>query len=122
MKARGFTLVEIIAVLVVLGLLLAIALPRLLDRFGASEAAMSEVTKDLIAERSRLFAIERGITVTGTSCFINLPTLVDMGVIEEGLIKSNNYADRYHVVVEFKANTYVVTLSSEARNGLACSI
>lgn len=55
MKKNGFTLIEIIGVLVIISLLLIIILPNILNKFYGNKDEYSEVNEKLIIEAARVY-------------------------------------------------------------------
>jgi len=61
---RGFTLVEVVAVIVVLGVLLGVALPRFMDHRDRARNAVARGTRGALAEAVRLASMDV-VTRTG---------------------------------------------------------
>ena len=58
MNKKGFTLVEIIAVIVVIAIILAVALPRVLDQFAGYRGDLDAKQKDILIEVMRGYVNE----------------------------------------------------------------
>jgi MSHA pilin protein MshB len=84
-RSRGFTLVELTAVMVILGVLSASAVPRFIDLAGQAHAAVVEHTAD---------ALSAGLTIALASCALR--SWADQDNL-------SGYADG---VVDFNANCY----------------
>ncbi|SFC41392.1 type IV pilus assembly protein PilA [Alkalibacterium subtropicum] len=77
-KEEGFTLVELLAVIVILGIILAIAIPSIggvIDR-ASEDAATAEET--LVVDAGRLYFVQNP-----TVASVTVETLVDEGYIDE---------------------------------------
>ena len=114
MKEKGFTLTEIIAVLAVLGLLLAIALPQVLSQFRSQQEGMSEKQKDLIIESTRLYVEDNALNVPGAEgCRFTFDTLVALDVLNQGFLDSVTFGGEYFVLVRHNSNVYTVTIEND---------
>ena len=58
MNQKGFTLVELLAVIIVIGLLASFALPQVLNQFNNNAGKLSEQQKNLIEESAYSYLLE----------------------------------------------------------------
>ncbi|MFL2117298.1 competence type IV pilus major pilin ComGC [Marinilactibacillus psychrotolerans] len=76
-KENGFTLVELLAVLVILGIIVAIAIPSIGKIIDNAEGSASESEIALVEDAARLYFIEN----EGTE--VDVETLISEGYLEE---------------------------------------
>jgi len=97
MNKKGFTLVELIAVLLIIGLLVAIMLPRILNQFTNYQGELSERQRELIIEAARQYIDSNSsrAPAVNQSCCITLGYLVDQRVVNEGLLRQASINENY---------------------------
>ncbi|MEC6747145.1 type II secretion system protein [Marinilactibacillus sp. XAAS-LB27] len=66
-KENGFTLVELLAVLVILGIIVAIAIPAIGNVVDNAETKAAEAEQALVIDAARLYDIENDISSEGVS-------------------------------------------------------
>ena len=79
MNKKGFTLIEILGVVVVLGLLLLVVAPPLINRINTHETEVTDVQKQMVEEASDLYL--DSITWSGSSICVSINTLKDKGFL-----------------------------------------
>lgn len=99
MKKNGFTLVELLAVVIILALLAMFALPRVLNQFSNYREGLDEDQRQLIIEAARVYVNENvgkflGGTVTNPKTYcIELETLVDDGALNKKFLDKTKFGD-----------------------------
>ncbi len=120
MKKNGFTLIEIIAVIVVLGVILLIIMPNFTDILNRSRQRLNQSQKDQIISSARVWGIEN----LGSSNDVNkitIATLQNGGYLEDKEIK--DLIDRKEIktdtviCITFKDNQYIYTYEGETIEG-----
>jgi prepilin-type N-terminal cleavage/methylation domain-containing protein len=96
MTRRAFTLIELIAVLVVLAILSGIALPKYLDY--AARARASALQGALGGVRTGVASYYANSSVTGTAAYPTLAQLTTTGTVMQEAIPKNPYNGRSDVV------------------------
>ncbi len=118
---RGFTLVEMLAVVVILGLVLIIAIPQIQNEVANKKTAVHETTLRMIYDAAELYVTADSHTYkkeVGNTYCIHLQDLVDKELLEEPI---TNFQDGSAldlslgikvVVNEYKEFTYSLQTTS----------
>ena len=107
MNKKGFTLIEILGVIVIIGLLLLIVAPNLLNRINPKEEEISNLQEEMIKEAAILYL---DATHDSTNC-IEIQTLVDHGYLNDdikGVIENNDIKNQGLSVTRNSNNTYTI--------------
>ena len=104
-REDGFTLVELLAVIVILGIILAIAIPAIGNIISDSEGKATAAENELILDAARLY-----FTVEEKTGSVSVGDLIDEGYLEE---RGEELTDRKEQTVTRDANTGVLTGSWE---------
>jgi general secretion pathway protein G len=67
---RGFTIIEVIVIVVILGVLAAVIAPRLINRIGQSKQSVAKVNAGNLANAMKLFIADHGPPEAGASITI----------------------------------------------------
>lgn len=95
-RRTGFTLIELIAVLVVLAILSGVALPRYLDY--AARARASALQGALGGVRTGVANFYANSTITGTGAFPTLAQLTTQGTVMQESLPPNPYTGLSNVI------------------------
>lgn len=128
-KKNGFTLVEILGVIVILGLLLILAFPSIIKQVRTTTSDIDKATKDLVISSASLYIQNKRndypIKDNNVYC-IAIQNLIDSGELVEDLIdaKTGKKIDTTKVVkinVENETNIVYTIVNynqcTEVRNG-----
>ncbi len=116
MNKKGFTLVELLAVIMVIALIAAFALPQVLTQFTNYSEGLSEKQKEMILEAGRAYVEENSATYSKTenSC-IPLQRLVDTEYLNADFVKDalgDNYNNVNSIKVTYRNSRFEVDLKA----------
>jgi len=83
MKSKGFTLIEVIAVILLIGLLTIMVIPSVINQVGNKSEEINDITKNMIFSATKLYLDNNNIEVTDTNCDITLQKLIDYGLLDK---------------------------------------
>lgn len=119
MKKRGFTLVELLAVLVLIATISLIIFPSIINYINSSKGDINETTKQLIITSANQYLDDKfGQKLNTTACF-NIQTLIDNEYLEKSTIKNQagnidpNYTyiqAAYAIDPELKTEKYIIKI------------
>ena len=89
MNKKGFTLIEILGVIVIIGLLLLIVAPNLLNRINPKETEISNLQKEMLEEAAGLYA-DAHKDICSSSCTVTVDTLKSEGYINEKVLDAKD--------------------------------
>lgn len=112
---KGFTLVELLAVLTLLGLVVIISLPAIINRVNNHEQKISEALSKTFYAAANIY-IENNLEEfdTSTTHHIKLSTLVKEDLLDSSSI--SEYHD-YCVKVSYESNQYTYEMETSCVEG-----
>lgn len=119
MKNKGFTLAELLGVIVILGLICLVAFPPILNSIKKSKNNISEATKQVIYGASNAYVNNHlsQFTMTENSAYcIRIQTLIDSEVLESDLKDPNTNRKidpNLYVKVLVKNNEYNYSMAKQ---------
>ena len=89
---KGFTLVELLAVLVILSAIMAIVIPSLSSSMERAKNKKMESNKKLLISAAEMYVSDHRYSIdnNSSSCYISLGILVDGGYITNDIIYSDD--------------------------------
>lgn len=86
MKKRGFTLVELLAVLVLIAAISLVVFPSIINYINSSKGDINETTKQLIITSANQYMNDKYQQKLNTSACFNLQTLIDNEYLEKATV------------------------------------
>ena len=87
---RGVTLIELLAVIVILGILAAVAVPVVLNQIDDAETNANDMTKQIIIDAAQRYVINKSISSDTT---IEVTTLIDEGYLKNNIDEDSSFYD-----------------------------
>lgn len=97
-KEEGFTLVELLAVIVILGIIVAIAIPTIGNVIGRASSNASDAEQELVVDAARLYMVENNNT---GSQEVTVLQLKEAGFLDT---RNSNLSDSSKVVITAVTN------------------
>ncbi len=107
-ERRGFTLIEVIVIVVILGVLAAVIAPRFLSRIGQSKVSVTEANASSLATAVKLFIADHGTPEQGATIDILWER---PGNVEEA--KWQPYVENPEKLLDAWGNKFVLRIPGE---------
>ncbi len=111
---KGFTLVELLAVLTLLSLIVIISLPAVINKINNHEKKMSEALFESVTAAANLYVENNPDKFNGTTHHIKLTTLVKEDLLDDSILK--DYAN-YCVKAKYTSNQYRYEIETSCTEG-----
>lgn len=118
MNRKGFTLVELLAVILVIALIATFALPQILTQFSNNSEELSERQIQMIEEAGLVYVELNNDDYAGKTSCVELKNLVVSDLLNEGFVKDalgNDYNNQKRLKVTSKNNRYTVKLVDKSK-------
>ncbi len=119
MKSKGFTLVELLAVIVILGLVAVIAVPNVASILNNSKNSLNNNQKEIIESAARQWGIEH-VALEGNNpskSYVDIKTLQDDGFLEDksikNLIDNEDVSLSTKICITYANNQFVYTYKGD---------
>lgn len=111
MNKKGFTLIEILGVIVIIGLLLLIVTPNLLNRLNTKEAQITDLQKEMIEEAAGLYADTHSECSSG--CTKSVSDLKAAGYLNDNISKASDKSniDDVQIIITGSKGNRTFTIS-----------
>lgn len=80
---KGFTLIEMIAVILLVGLLTIFVIPAVVNQVGKKSEEVDNITKEIIYSAAELYVQQKDIVITDKYCEITLQKLISEGYLDK---------------------------------------
>ncbi|MCI9084665.1 MAG: type II secretion system protein [Bacilli bacterium] len=122
MKKNAFTLIELIAVIVILGFILVIIMPTLTDTLNRTKDKLNNTQKNQILSASRNWGMENlNDNTNKTDRKITIKDLQDSGFLDDKEVKNlknkTNLQDNTTICIKYKDNQYVYYYEGDTIEG-----
>ncbi len=108
-KRRGFTIIEVIVIVVILGILAAVIAPRFLSKIGSSRTSVAKANAASLASAMKTYIIDCGMPESGATIDILWER---PGNVEEGKWKGP-YVDNQEALKDPWTRPYVLRIPPE---------
>ena len=118
MNRKGFTLVELLAVILVIAVIATFALPQILTQFSNNSEELSERQIQMIEEAGLVYIELNNDDYAGKTSCVELKNLVVSDLLNEGFVKDalgNDYNNKKRLKVTSKNNRYTVKLVDKSK-------
>jgi len=115
MKKNGFTLVELLAVVIILALIAAFALPAVLNQFSNYQENLDEDKRKLIVEAARVHLNENsGQYLEAKTYCVELQVLVNDGSLNKNFLDKSKFNDQYIVKIVYNSKKYTIDVVAKS--------
>ena len=118
MKSRGFTLVELLAVIVVLAVIALVTAPNIINLLNDSKTRLSETQEQQILKAARLYGNKNIILTDGNEPSekeLTIEQLINYGYLDDSVydIETNKQINCYKIMVEWDGKKFNYSLAEE---------
>ena len=82
-RQRGFTLIELIAVLVILTIIMSIAIPSISASIERSKEKQRNAKIKIMESAAEIYIVDRKSLITSSSCYVKIDELISSTLIKK---------------------------------------
>ena len=119
MNSKGFTLVELLAVIVILGLVMTIVVPNVASILNTSKDKLNDSQEEIIESAARQWGIEH-VSLEGNApskSYVDIQTLQNEGFLEDknikNLIDNESILPTTRICITYANNQFVYTYKGD---------
>lgn len=102
-QKNGFTLVELLGVLVVLGIIAMVATPPIINQIKKANTTVSEANIRLLYSNGETYIKENNLATSSSVCF-SVQTLIDNGIVSKQEVVSDNIKTTQNLIYTVDSN------------------
>lgn len=121
-KQKGFTLVELLAVLILLGLIIVIAIPTINKSLESSKEKARKTQEGIIINAAKSYAAENASKITNCTTYLTIEDLLKEDYIDSSKADNIKESDLIEMCVKVTSeyNQYTYKISECAENVYTC--
>ena len=121
MKKNAFTLIELIAVILILGILVIVIMPTFTDTLNRTKERLNENQKNQVIKAARNWGMQKLSLESQNVKFVTIKTLKNDGFLDDkegkNLIDKKTLSEETVICIRYKNNQYEYTFEGDSITG-----
>ena len=93
-KRNGFTLVELMAVIIIISLIALLTFPNIINQIKKTKKSNNKMIEDVVIEQAKKYVSDNKDEFQDKKYCISIDTLVDKDYIKDSLFKNNDFLEK----------------------------